>query len=83
MSVEAKLKAFIEKTSFSDRVRDLGYDQSLLDAGIIDSTGVLALVSYIEDEFKVEIADDEIIPENFESISRIAAFIDSKRGSAR
>jgi acyl carrier protein len=50
----------------------------LLESGVLDSLGVLDLVSFVEQEFSVHVADDELVPENFQTIDRIAAFIASK-----
>lgn len=57
--------------SFSD-------DDSFLDAGIIDSTGVLELISFLEGEFSIEVADHEMVPENFDSVARIVAYLNRK-----
>ncbi len=51
---------------------------SLLEAGVVDSTGVLELVSFVEETFGVEVADEEILPDNFDSVSRIATYVDGK-----
>ena len=53
-------------------------DDSFLETGIIDSTGVLELVAFIEDQYHVEVDDDELVPENLDSINRLIDFIDSK-----
>jgi acyl carrier protein len=53
---------------------------SFLDAGIIDSTGVLELVAHVESEYGIAIADHELIPTNFDSIGALARFIERKRG---
>jgi acyl carrier protein len=53
----------------------------LLESGVLDSLGVLDLVSFVEQEFSVHVADDELTPENFQTIDRIAAFIESKSGT--
>lgn len=53
-------------------------DASLLDAGIIDSTGVLEVVAYVESTFGIKVADSELLPENFESISRISSYVGRK-----
>ena len=53
-------------------------DQSLMDAGIIDSTGVIEIISFIESEFNVFISMDEVLPENIHSIESIAVFIGNK-----
>ena len=68
----------IENFLFGD---DEGLDDqtSFLNAGIIDSTGVLELVNLLEDKFNIRILDDEILPENLDSINNIVRFLD-KRG---
>jgi len=53
-------------------------DDSFLDKGIIDSTGILELVEYVEDEFNIEVADEELIPDNFDSIEKLAAYTQRK-----
>ena len=53
-------------------------DQSFLDSGLIDSTGILELIQFVEDTFEIEIEDEEMIPENLDSIERAARFVESK-----
>ncbi len=53
-------------------------DESLLDLGIVDSTGVLELVAFVEEEFGIEVKDEELVPENLDSISNLAAYIEKK-----
>jgi acyl carrier protein len=55
----------------------------LLESGVLDSLGVLDLVNFVEQEYSVHVADDELTPENFQTIDRIAAFVESKSGTAR
>jgi acyl carrier protein len=55
-------------------------ETSFLDAGIIDSTGVLELISYLEDHFKIQIEDIEVIPENLDSIDQVVVFLKKKVG---
>jgi acyl carrier protein len=57
----------------------LADDTSLLDQGIVDSTGVLELTSFIEEKFSIKVEDAEIVPENLDSIGSILAFIARKR----
>ncbi len=63
-------------------VKDTGIlvkdDTSFLDEGIIDSTGVMELVAYIEITFKIKIEDEEIIPDNIDSINKIVKFVQAK-----
>ena len=58
-------------------------DASLLDAGIIDSTGVLELICFLESTYGIEIADDEMLPENLDSIRAIAGYVRRKLASAQ
>jgi acyl carrier protein len=54
---------------------DLQEETSFLESGIIDSTGIIELVSYVETNFNMKVDDKDIVPENFDSIQNIAAFI--------
>ena len=53
-------------------------DDSFLEKGIIDSTGVLELVEWLEEEFGIQIEDEELIPENLDSVNLLAAFLKKK-----
>jgi len=55
-------------------------EESLISSGILDSLSLLRLVAKLEEDFDTTVEDGELIPNNFESISRIAAFLDRKRG---
>jgi acyl carrier protein len=55
-------------------------EESLISSGILDSLSLLRLVAKLEEDFDTAVEDGELIPNNFESISRIVAFIDRKRG---
>ncbi len=57
-----------DRTSLSDT-------ESLIDAGLIDSTGILELVAFLEESFDIEIADADLVPANFDSIDRIVAYV--------
>ncbi len=50
-------------------------ETSLLDAGIVDSTGVLEVITFIEKEFGIKVAQEDMLPENLDSISKIAAYV--------
>lgn len=77
--VTDKIRAFIiENFLFGDDSR-LEETTSFLEEGIIDSTGVLELVNFLEEEFGLTIEDEELIPENLDSIERVEAFLQHKR----
>ena len=79
MSYEEQLRAYILKNfMYSGDARELTDDLPLFDRGIIDSTGVLDLVAYIEETFAVQVADAELLPENFATVAAIAAYLRSK-----
>jgi acyl carrier protein len=57
-------------------------DASLLEEGIMDSTGVLDLVMFIEETFGIQVKDEELIPENLDSVDKLVAFVEKKTGRA-
>jgi acyl carrier protein len=63
---------------FDESSNALGEADSLLETGVIDSTGVLELVAFIEETYGIKIDDEEIVPENLDSIINIAAYISQK-----
>lgn len=74
------IRAFIfENFLFGVNNNSLQNDDSLLAKGIIDSTGVLELVEWLEDEFGIPVEDEELIPENLDSVNYLAAFIARKK----
>jgi len=54
---------------------ELDNNASILDMGVIDSTGIIELVMFIEEGYNIEVSDNEIIPENLDSINRISQYI--------
>ena len=81
-AMEQEIRSFIEETFIlTDEKADLAADQSLMELGIIDSTGVFALIDFLEESYGISIKDSEIIPENLDSITQITAFIGRKKGS--
>ena len=78
---ESVSKFILDNFLFESDENAVGYDDSFLEKGIIDSTGIMELVNYIEEEFKVSVDDDELIPENLDSINRLAGFVKNKMES--
>ncbi|MEQ8854916.1 acyl carrier protein [Gimesia sp.] len=77
--IQSEIRNFVaENFLFGEDPESLQNDDSFLETGIIDSTGVLELVAFIEDQYHVEVDDDELVPENLDSINRLIDFIDSK-----
>lgn len=74
------IRRFIVDTFPLARTQRIGIDDRLLETGIVDSLGVLSLVGYLEGQYNVTIEDDDLVPENFQTIGRLAAFVQSKAG---
>ncbi len=73
-----KIRQFIvEEFLFGDD-NGLKDDTSFLDEGIIDSTGILELVGFLEEEFSISVEDEELIPENLDSIMNVVAYLERK-----
>lgn len=80
MEIAQQISNFIINNFMMGRSSDeLTEDDSLLDKGIIDSTGVLELVSFIEETYSFTVEDDELVPENLDSVNRLVDYINKKR----
>ena len=78
-SLESALREFVVNNFlFGQDGADLTDDASLLELGIIDSTGVLELVSFLEGGYRLKVDDEELIPENLDSIANLARFVRKK-----
>jgi acyl carrier protein len=77
--IEDRVRTFVADNFLfrEDRVQ-LSDMESLLDAGLIDSTGVLELVAFVESQFRIQVADAEIVPDNLDSIQSIVRYVKSK-----
>ena len=79
MSVETQVRNYIlENYLFTDDQAALSNQDSFLEKGILDSTGILEVIYFLEDEFGIKIQDEEMIPENLDSINNIVAFVAKK-----
>lgn len=75
MTVRERIRSFIVDTFFVD---DFSDDERFLSAGIIDSMGMLQLVAFLQEQFGIEIRDEELVPENLDSVARATAFVERK-----
>jgi acyl carrier protein len=73
-----RIRAFIMENFLFGNDQGLNDDTSFLDEGIIDSTGILELVSFLEEEFDISVEDEEILPENLDSITNVTAYLEKK-----
>jgi acyl carrier protein len=74
-TVSTHIKDFIWQHFPLARTQKIVDADSLLEKGILDSLGVLEVVTFIEHEFHISLSDDDLVPENFQSIACIAAFV--------
>jgi acyl carrier protein len=80
-AMRARVRAFILQRFPTVAARNMTDDDSLLDSGVIDSLGVLDLAAFIERELGVQLADDDLTAENFESIATLSRFLAAKRAA--
>jgi acyl carrier protein len=79
VTIEEQIKHYVaDNFLFTDNGYPLSDDASFLEEGIVDSTGVLELVMFVEETFDVTVEDDELLPENFDSVSQLATYIRRK-----
>ena len=79
MSVENKVRNYIlENYLFTDDQSELNNEDSFLEKGIIDSTGVLEVIFFLEEDFKISVDDEEMIPENLDSVDNIVKYLSTK-----
>ena len=79
MKLQQQIRDFVTSNFYVADPKALEDRTSLLDHGIIDSTGVLEVIMFIESTFGVTVEDSEMLPENLDSIERIAAFVARKQ----
>jgi len=81
--IETDLRSFIrDNFLYGDDADSIPGGESMLQAGMIDSTGALELVGFLESHFGISIQDAEIVPENLDTIDALVAFVSSKLGGA-
>ena len=78
MEAAVQVRTFITSNFYVADSAVLTDEASLLDSGIIDSTGILEVVSFLEAEFGIQVKDEEMLPENLDSIGNIARYVDRK-----
>ena len=77
---KARIKEFIMTEVNPDRnLEGLGDDEPLIDSGIIDSLGILKIMAYLDEEFGIDLSDQQITPENFKNIMSICSLIDKSK----
>ncbi len=81
MAVREEIRSYVlDNYLFTDDQSKLEDDNSFLETGILDSNGVMEIIFFLEDEYGVAISQEEMIPENLDSVSRIVKFVEAKNG---
>lgn len=79
MHIEQQLREFIAANFLYGQPAVIGLDVSLLETGIVDSTGMLEMIAFLEETYGFSIEDHELVPENLDSIQNLVAFVQRKR----
>jgi acyl carrier protein len=79
MTIQERVRRFVLEHFYVSDPAELTDELSLIDSGIVDSTGMLEVILFLEGEFGFRVEDHETIPENLETIARIAAYVDRKQ----
>ena len=80
--MKTELRHFIVENYLFGRDDGFGEEESFLERGIIDSTGVMELIAFVEQRFGVKVEDHELLPENLDSLARLARFLETKTAYA-
>jgi acyl carrier protein len=80
-SIKTQIRQFVLENAQSKGVNEVTDNDSLTEIGVIDSLGIFRLVSFLEDSFGVRVSDEEIVPDNFHTISDIERFVSGKLAS--
>lgn len=79
LTVSDILLTFIRENFITGRNKtEISPEESLIDSGIIDSTGILELVMFLEEKYSITVEDEELIPENLDSINNLIKFLEKK-----
>jgi acyl carrier protein len=76
--VRDKIRAFVVENFLFGKDDGFADDTSFLEEGIIDSTGILELVSFLEEEYSISVEDEELVPENLDSINNAVSYVERK-----
>jgi len=77
--IKEQIRSFVTSNFYVSDPAALKDEESLLDSGVIDSTGVLEVIAFIEDTFGFTVEDMEMLPENLDSVERITNFVIRKK----
>lgn len=76
--LRAAVLEFLQSNFMFDKKKTVTDDQSLLESGIVDSTGILELIGFLEQTYNIRFRDDELVADNFDTLGKLTAFMDRK-----
>jgi acyl carrier protein len=79
LTVQARARRFVVENFYAADPSEISDDTSLITSGLVDSTGMLEVIAFLESEYGIKIEDREMVPANLETINRIAAFVARKK----
>jgi acyl carrier protein len=82
-TIAVELRQFVVDNYLFGRAGDLSYDSSFLESGIVNSTGMLELIAFVEQTYAIQVEDSELLPENLDTISKLAKFVRTKQRMAK
>lgn len=81
MDIKGKVRQFIISNFYVADPASLADGTSLLESGTVDSTGILEVIAFIEDEFSIKVEDQEMVPENLDSVNNLEKYVTKKRAA--
>lgn len=79
--ITTRIREFIQEHFPAARARPLTASDRLLENGVLDSLGILELVAFLENEFLITVTDEDLLPEQFETLDRLTQFVELRRSS--
>lgn len=81
-AIKARVRDFIlDNIYMNGSTSDIGNDTSFIETNTVDSVGFIEIIAFLEESFGIEVLDEEMVPENLDSLNRVALFVARKRGS--
>lgn len=77
--IKATIRRFLDSNFLLGKKIELKDTESFLDSGLVDSTGVLEFVGFLQETWAIEVKDEELLPENFDSVQNLADFVRRKK----
>lgn len=76
-----RIREYLLSQRVEARVKEVRDDESLLEAGVLDSAGMVGLLAFLEEKYQIAIDEDDLTPENFDSVDAIAAYVNDRVGT--